>query len=106
MLFRSKCPEKFSDEHFYGREQGKNIAAIASDQSKLIDSYEMLEDRYEHIKSSIESGKLEEVRPENWGGYQVKVTFFEFWEANKDRLNYRECYKRNGDQWEKFFLQS
>ena len=102
----SKCPEKFSDEHFYGREQGKNIAAIASDQSKLIDSYEMLEDRYEHIKSSIESGELEEVRPENWGGYQVKVTFFEFWEANKDRLNYRECYKRKGDKWDKFFLQS
>ena len=102
----SKCPEKFSDEHFYGREQGKNIAAIASDQSKVIDSYEMLEDRYEHIKSSIKSGELEEVRPENWGGYQVKVTFFEFWEANKDRLNYRECYKRNGDQWDKFFLQS
>ena len=66
----------------------------------------MLEDRYEHIKSSIKSGELEEVRPENWGGYQVKVTFFEFWEANKDRLNYRECYKRNGDQWDKFFLQS
>lgn len=102
----SKSPEKFSDEHFYGREQGKNIAAIASDQSKLIDSYEMLEDRYEHIKSSIESGELEEIRPENWGGYQVKVIFFEFWEANKDRLNYRECYKRNGDQWDKFFLQS
>ena len=66
----------------------------------------MLEDKYEQIKSSIESGELEEIRPENWGGYQVKVIFFEFWEANKDRLNYRECYKRNGDQWDKFFLQS
>ncbi|MDC2989490.1 pyridoxal 5'-phosphate synthase [Gammaproteobacteria bacterium] len=102
----SQCPEKFSDEHFYGRERGKNIAAIASDQSKPIDSYEMLEDKYEHIKSSIESGEIEEVRPENWGGYQVKVTFFEFWEANKDRLNYRECFIKNGHEWNKFFLQS
>ena len=102
----SKCPDKFSDEHFYGREQGKNIAAIASDQSKPIDSYEMLQDRYEHIKSSIELGELEEKRPDNWGGYQIKVNYFEFWEANEDRLNYRECHKLSGDDWEKFFLQS
>ena len=102
----SQCPIKFSDEHFYGRERGKNIAAIASDQSKPIDSYAMLEDKYEHIKSLIESGELEEVRPENWGGYQVKVNFFEFWEANKDRLNFRECYKKSGEEWKKFFLQS
>ena len=102
----SKCPDKFSDEHFYGREQGKNIAAIASDQSKPIDSYEMLQDRYEHIKSSIELGKLEEKRPDNWGGYQIKVNYFEFWQANQDRLNYRECHKLSEDKWEKFYLQS
>ena len=102
----SKCTEKFSDEHFYGREQGKNIAAIASDQSKSIDSYEMLQDKYEHIKSLIEAGKLDEKRPVNWGGYQIKINYFEFWKANSDRLNYRECFKFQSEGWEKFFLQS
>lgn len=102
----SKCPEKFSDEHFYGRERGKNIAAIASDQSKVIDSYKLLEDRYEHIKSLIETQELEEVRPENWGGYQIEITFFEFWEANKDRLNYRECFQFKDNSWTNYFLQS
>ena len=66
----------------------------------------MLQDRYEHIKSTIELGELEEKRPDNWGGYQIKVNYFEFWEANQDRLNYRECHKLSGDDWKKFFLQS
>ena len=41
-------------------------------------------------------------RPENWGGYQIKVHFFEF-EANDDRLNFRECYE-NDESWSKFFF--
>ena len=102
----SKCPEIFSDEHFYGREQGKNIAAIASDQSQPIESYEMLQAKFEQTKSLIESGKLEEKRPLDWGGYQIKVSYFEFWEASEERLNYRECYKLSENDWEKFFLQS
>jgi len=102
----SKCPDIFSDEHFYGREQGKNIAAIASDQSQPIESYEMLQAKFEQTKSLIESGELEEKRPQDWGGYQIKVSYFEFWEASEERLNYRECYKLSENDWEKFFLQS
>jgi pyridoxamine 5'-phosphate oxidase len=102
----SKCEEKFSDEHFQGREPGKNIAAIISEQSKGIESYELLKDKYQAMKEKVENGEYAESRPEKWGGYQIKVNFFEFWEANDDRLNYRECYRRDGDSWSKFFLQS
>ena len=35
----SKCEEKFSDEHFFGRDAGKNIAAMVSNQSEEIESY-------------------------------------------------------------------
>ena len=102
----SKCEEKFSDEHFQVREPGKNIAAIISEQSKEIESYELLKDKYQAMKEKVENGEYTESRPEKWGGYQIKVNFFEFWEANVDRLNYRECYRRDGDSWSKFFLQS
>ena len=102
----SKCEEKFSDEHFQGREPGKNIAAIISEQSKEIESYELLKDKYQAMKEKVENGEYTKSRPEKWGGYQIKVNFFEFWEANDDRLNYRECYRRDGDSWSKFFLQS
>ena len=102
----SKCSEKFSDEHFYGREAGKNIAAIASNQSQEIESYEILEAKYEKIKSEIEEGIIKETRPEDWGGYQISIDYFEFWEANNDRLNYRESYKLENNEWRRFFLQS
>ena len=102
----SKCEEKFSDEHFQGRDPGKNIAAIITEQSKEIESYELLKDKYQAMKEKVENGEYTESRPEKWGGYQIKVNFFEFWEANDDRLNYRECYRRDGDSWQKYFLQS
>ena len=102
----SKCAEKFSDEHLQGREPSKNIAAIISEQSEKIESYELLKEKYEAMKERIENGAHIESRPENWGGYQIKVDFFEFWEANDDRLNYRECYEKSDDSWKKYFLQS
>ena len=58
------------------------------------------------MKEKVENGEYTDSRPENWGGYQIKVHLFEFWEANDDRLNYRECYEKNDESWSKFFLQS
>ena len=58
------------------------------------------------IKSEIEEGIIKETRPEDWGGYQISVDYFEFWEANNDRLNYRESYKLENNEWRRFFLQS
>ena len=37
---------------------------------------------------------------------KYKINYFEFWEAFEDRLNSRECYKKESDSWRKFFLQS
>ena len=102
----SKCEEKFSDEHFQGRKPAKNIAALVSEQSKKIESYDLLKQKYEAMKERIENGEDVNSRPKNWGGYQIKVNFFEFWEANDDRLNYRECYEKNNESWSKYFLQS
>ncbi len=101
----SKCEEKFSDEHFFGRDAGKNIAAMISNQSEEIESYDLLKQKYEAAKQKIDSGEIQQSRPDNWGGYQVKVNYFEFWEANESRLNYRECYKKKNDEWIKFHLQ-
>ncbi|GIR03388.1 MAG: hypothetical protein CM15mP12_9190 [Gammaproteobacteria bacterium] len=91
---------------FLWKRDWKNIAAIVSNQSREIESYEVLEAKYEKIKSDIEEGRIDEIRPEDWGGFQISVSYFEFWEANNDRLNYRECYSLEQGEWRKFFLQS
>ena len=102
----SKCSEKFSDQHFQEREIGKNISAIASNQSEEIESYEILREKYDAIKAKVDAGEIQENRPSDWGGFQIKINYFEFWEAFEDRLNYRECYKKESDSCRKFFLQS
>jgi pyridoxine/pyridoxamine 5'-phosphate oxidase len=84
----------------------KNISAIASNQSEEIESYEILREKYDAIKAKVDAGEIQENRPSDWGGFQVKINYFEFWEAFEDRLNYRECYKKESDSWRKFFLQS
>ena len=58
------------------------------------------------MKERIENGAPINSSPENWGRFQIKVNIFEVWEANDDRLNYRECYKKSDDSWKKYFLQS
>ena len=82
------------------------MAALVSEQSKKIESYDLLKQKYEAMKLRIENGENVNSRPKNWGGYQIKVHFFEFWEANDDRLNYRECYEKDNESWSKYFLQS
>ena len=67
---------------------------------------EIIELKEGAMKERIENGAHIDSRPENWGGFQIKVNFFEFWEANDDRLNYRECYKKSDYSWQKYFLQS
>ena len=78
---------------------------MISNQSEEIESYDLLKQKYEAAKQKIDSGEIQQSRPDNWGGYQVKVNYFEFWEANESRLNYRECYKKKNDEWIKFHLQ-
>ena len=79
---------------------------MASYQSEEIESYEILREKYEAIKAKVEAGEIQDSRPKDWGGYQIKINYFEFWEAFEDRLNYRECYNMQGDTWQKYFLQS
>mgnify|MGYP001373658131 CR=1 FL=1 len=68
--------------------------------------YGFLEQSVECYDFLVDAGEIQENRPSDWGGFQVKISYFEFWEAFEDRLNYRECYKKESDSWRKFFLQS
>ena len=47
----SKCSVKFSDEHFYGRDIGKNIAAIVSNQSREIESMKCSKQNMKKLKA-------------------------------------------------------
>lgn len=90
-----------SDNHFEKRDYRKNALAIASKQSKEIDTYEDFMDIYHNILANNDLKK----RPDYWGGYSVLPYYFEFWEGHESRINKRIAYNLNGKDWKSSFLQ-
>ena len=93
-----------SDSHFISRDLSKNALAISSDQSRPINSYDDVSSKYNHtIKNIIDEDNIK--RPEWWGGFFIKPVYFEFWEGKDNRLNKREEYVLNENNWISSFLE-
>ena len=89
-----------SDKHFSKRTQEKNALSISSNQSSVIESYEIVKSKYNKI---LKEGNLQ--RPEYWGGYKLTASYFEFWKGSKNRLNKREVYELSNSKTKKYFLE-
>lgn len=88
-----------SDAYFATRPRRSRIGAVASAQSRRIESREWLERRFAGAEREYEG--VEDVpRPEHWGGYLVVPRSVEFWQGRRDRLHDRLRYRRaHGDAW-------
>ena len=100
--FIKKTSKEFNQDYFAKRDEKKNALAISSYQSSPIDSYETLQKNYEIC---LKESNLNEC-PDYWGGYSFIPYYFEFWEGHKSRLNKREVYKFQNDEWIHSFLQA
>lgn len=97
-----KTSKAFSDNYFANRQKSKNVLAISSDQSKPIESYELVEAKY---KSTLDNSDSNLIRPSYWGGYVFTPSYFEFWEGQKNRVNKRQVFCLDKGLWNKFFIQ-
>lgn len=91
-----KTTPKESDDYFYTRPEASQIGACASPQSSVIESREILENRFKALK---EMGKIE--RPLNWGGYTFIPYAFEFWQGRRSRLHDRVRFSKKDGVWTK-----
>jgi pyridoxamine 5'-phosphate oxidase len=96
-----KTSQEFSNRYYKDRDAHKNALAVSSDQSKRIDSYEIVKKKYQE---TIEQGNLKD-RPLYWGGYQFIPYYFEFWEGHPSRLNKREVFTFKNNQLLNYFLE-
>ncbi len=97
-----KTAKKKSNSHFSNRSKEKNALAIASEQSKKIESYDKFLELYNDVlDSKISLNK----RPEYWGGYSFQPFYFEFWHGHNSRLNRREVFEFTDNKWKSYFLQ-
>lgn len=92
----------FSDNHFKKRSIEKNALAISSSQSKVISSYDAVEDSYNKTLSQI---NRQTKRPDYWGGFTFIPYYFEFWQGHENRLNKRLVFEQQNDGWVERLLQ-
>jgi len=96
-----KTSNNFNQKYFFNRSEEKNALAISSHQSIPIDSYDQVKENY---NKSLKNDDLKKC-PDFWGGYSFVPYYFEFWEGHEFRLNKREAYKKNDDNWQYLILQ-
>ena len=87
-----------SENYFNSRPFKSQAAAIISNQSEDIDSYESLLNKYNSFIEQNKNTKLK--RPNNWGGIEIFINQIEFWQGRKNRLHNRVLCNFQKDTWE------
>ena len=96
-----KTSYKYNQEYFFNRSKEKNALAISSNQSKQVDSYNLIKDNF---KKTLKDNDLKKC-PKYWGGYSFTPYEIEFWEGNEFRLNKRNLYRKDNIAWNHFILE-
>lgn len=80
--------------YFMSRPRGSRIGAWVSDQSRVVTSRKLLEDKFHQMMEKFRDGQIP--LPDFWGGYRVEPVSFEFWQGGASRLHDRFFYTGGG----------
>jgi len=92
-----------ADAYFATRPLGSRIGAHASQQSRPLESREVLLERTKELEKKFGQNVP---RPKHWSGYRIVPLEIEFWKNGEFRLHDRVVFRRAGihDPWERVRL--
>lgn len=94
----SKIDRKTSEKYFHSRPVDSQLGALASKQSKPVESREQLENEFFELKKKYANDTVP--TPEYWGGYRVNPHRIEFWQGRRSRMHDRiEYRKKQSGKW-------
>ena len=85
----SRMTRRASLDYFASRPRGAQLSALASRQSRVVKSREVLERAVLEL-AAAHPGAVP--LPDDWGGYLLRPRWIEFWESREDRLHDRMRY--------------
>lgn len=81
--------------YFASRPLGSQLGAWVSQQSQVISSRSLLEQKWQELQQRFREGGVP--LPTGWGGYRVDPVEFEFWQGSENRLHDRFRYRPGDD---------
>ena len=77
-------------KYFALRPRGSQLGAWVSQQSSVVSSRSLLQNKLAELKQKFAKGQVP--KPPAWGGFRVKPSRIEFWQGGQDRLHDRIEY--------------
>jgi pyridoxamine 5'-phosphate oxidase len=92
----SELSAEEADDYFQSRPRLSQLAAVASQQSRVLGGRELLEDRVKELERVFPE-KIP--RPAYWRGYLLRPERIEFWKSGEGRMHDRILFSRSREGW-------